>query len=207
MTGRHGGALRAALAGLCLWAAFGSGGAFLLERLLPAQRAVYAALMPDFELRSFELQTRSAQLKLRAVTQSRNYLVMAGRAHEPGIEFDVETPARTALLYAVLIVVGALFAAPAGRRVGARATLFALSAAGLMAIVPLPLILAGEQWGLGVRAGAEPSLPALLVACSGFLIHGGGVALCAAIVWALSAWSRSCSKRSGCSPNGCAAPF
>jgi hypothetical protein len=184
--------LRAGLAVLCVWAVFGSrGGTPWLEALVPAQREVYAALMPDFEVRSFGLQTQAAHLTLRAVTRSRHYLVAGGRVHEPGIDFEVETPARSALLYAVLIVIGALFTAPAVGRAWAIGTLLSVSGALFAAIVTLPLILAGEQWGLAVGAGAEPSLRAMYVAGSGFLLHGGGYALCAAAVWAVAAFVRT----------------
>ena len=184
-------AVRAGLVMLCLWAVFGSrSGTYLLELLLPAQRAVYAALMPDFEIRSFDLHTRAAHVTLRATTQSRRYLVMGDRAHPPGIEFVVETPARTALLLVVLIVAGALLTVPAQARACGIAAMAVVPTAALMATVPLPLILAGEQWGLAVEAGSEPSLRAVLVAASGFLLHGGGYALCAATVWAVAAAAR-----------------
>ena len=188
--------LRPGLATLCLWAAFGSrGGTPWLEALVPAQREVYAALMPDFEVRSFGLQMQAAHLTLRAVTQSRHYLVAGGRAHQPGIDFEVETPARSALLYAVLIVAGALLTVPAVGRAWAIAVLLSLAGAVLMAIVSLPAILAGEQWGLAVSAGGEPTLRAALVLVSGFLLHGGGYALCAAWVWAIAAIARSAPRR------------
>lgn len=182
---------RASLIALFLWACLNDrSSAFLLESLLPAQRAVFAALMPDFAIRSFDVQPRAAHLTLRAVTQTRRYLVAGGRAHAPGIDFEVETPARAALLNAALIVAGALLTAPVLARASAIAVLLALPAATLMAVVTSPLILAGEQCGLAVGAGAEPSLPAALVATSGFLLHGGSYALCAATVWALAAITR-----------------
>ncbi len=188
--------LRAGLAALCLWAVFGGrGGTPWLESLVPAQRAVYAALMPDFEVRSFGLQTRAAHLTLRAVTQSRHYLVAGSRAHEPGIDFEVETPARSALLHAVLIIAGALLTVRAAGRAWAIGALLSVSGAVFMAIVSLPVILAGEQWGLAVSAGGEPTLRAALVVASGFLLHGGGYALCAAWVWAIDSIARFASRR------------
>lgn len=187
MSVRSGIVWRASLCLLCLWACFGSrSGAFLLDCLVPAQRAVYAALMPDFTIQSFGVQARGAHLTLGAVTQTRRYLVADGRAHPPGIAFDVETPARTALLYALLIVAGALFTVPAVGRAAGIAAVLALPAAALMAIVLPSVVLAGEQWALAVSAGSEPSLRAALVAASGFLLHGGGYALCAATVGALA---------------------
>jgi hypothetical protein len=192
MRGRSGIAWRAGLIALCLWACFGSrGGTFLLESLVPAQRMVYAALMPDFAILGFGVQSRGAHLTLRAVTETRRYLVADGRAHPPGIGFDVETPARTALLYALLIVAGALLTVQARGRAPAIAALLAVPCAALMAIVLPALVLAGAQWGLAVNAGDEPSLRAALVAASGFLLHGGGHALCAASVWALRSIARS----------------
>lgn len=190
-----GAALQAGIVTLCLWGAFGSrSGTQWLEALVPAQRAVYVALMPDFEVRSFGLKTHEAHLTLRAVTQSRSYLVAGGRAHEPGIDFEVETPARSALLYAVLIVVGALLTVPPVGYAWAIAALLSLSGALFMAIVSLPLILAGEQWGLDVSAGGEPTLRAALAVVSGFLLHGGGYALCAATVWSAVALARAAAR-------------
>lgn len=175
---------RVGLVLLCLWAAFISRtGTQWLEALVPAQQAVFVALMPEFEVRSFGLQTGAAKLTLRATTKSRRYLVAEGRAHAPGIDFEVETPARSALLYAVLIVVSAVLTMPLAGRSTVIATLLSLAGALFMAIVLSPLILAGEQWGLAVGAGGEPSLRAALAAASGFLLHGGGYALCAATVW------------------------
>jgi len=188
--------LRAGLVVLCAWAVFGGrGGTLWLAALVPAQREVYAALMPDFEVRSFGLQTQAAHLTLRAVTQSRHYLVAAGRVHEPGIDFEVETPARSALLYAVLIVAGALLTVPAVGRAWAIVVLLTVSGALFMAIVTLPLILAGEQWGLAVSAGGEPTFRAALVVASSFLLHGGGYALCAVAIWSVAALSRAASRR------------
>ena len=196
MISRFGIAWRAGLVGLLLWACLSSrGAAYLLEALLPAQRAVFAVLMPDFAIRGFDVQMRGAHLKLRAVTHNRHYLVLGGRAHPPGIEFEVETPARTALLYALLIVAGALFTVRGGSHAGRRVVPIAAACAVFMAVVPVPVVLAGEQWGLGVQAGNEPSLAAALVAASGFLIHGGGFALCAVMVWALSACARPWRER------------
>jgi hypothetical protein len=198
MKGRAGTAWHAGLIGLCLWACINDrSSAFLLESLLPAQRAVFTALMPDFLIRSFGVQLRGGHLRLRAVTETRHYLVAGGRAHPPGIGFDVETPARAALLHGLLIVAGALLTAPRAGRAQAVAVLLSLPSAALMAVLSLPLILAGEHWGLAVNAGGEPTLRAALVATSGFLLHGGAYALCAATVWALAAFSRRSEAQRG----------
>jgi hypothetical protein len=187
---------RAALVVLCLWVCLGSrSSAVLLDALLPAQRSVFALLMPEFDVRSFDVQTRGAHLKLRAVTQNHHHLVLGGRAHPPGIEFEAETPARAALLHALLIVAGALFTLPGGRHTRRVVAPLAAACALFMAIVPAAVVLAGQQWGLGVQAGAEPTLAAALVAASSFLIHGGGFALCAAMLWALSACARRWRER------------
>lgn len=187
---------RAGLIVLCLWACLDNrSSACLLDSLLPAQRAVFVALMPDFAIRSFDVQKRGAHLKLRAHTQNRHYLVLGGRAHPPGIDFEVETPARATLLYALLIMAGALFTLPDRRQTGRCVAPIAVACAAFMAIVPGPVVLAGQQWGLGVQAGNEPTLASALVAASSFLIHGGGFALCAAMVWALSAFARTWRER------------
>ena len=196
MKGRAGLIWRAGLVVLCLWACLGSrSSAVLLEALLPAQRAVFALLMPEFDVRSFDVQARGAHLKLRALSQNRHYLVLGGRVHPPGIEFEVETPARAALLNVLLIVAGALFTLPGGRHTRRVVAPLAAACAAFMAIVPAAVVLAGQQWGLGVQAGTEPTLAAALVTASSFLIHGGGFALCAVMLWALSAWARPWRER------------
>lgn len=162
----------------------------LLRTLVPAQQAVLVALMRDFDLHRFGLVQRGPHLKLQATLINRRYLVLQGRAHPPGIAFDAETPARTALLFGALIVAGLTATLPSTERGSRAAFAKALLVGGLCAlgltIAAQPVVLAGQIWGLGLTATDELSLAAALVATSDFLLHGGGYALCAAVVWAAS---------------------
>ena len=160
----------------------------LLELVVPLQRGVYLALMPDFKVLSFAVEPRGAHLKVRAVTQSRRYLVLGGRAHAPGIGFDVETPARPPQLYATLILTGALLTVPTGAPT--LAALIAVAGALIMAVMPVPLILAGEQWGVVMAGEAGPSLEGALVGASAFVLQGGGLVCCALVLWAIAAAGR-----------------
>lgn len=187
--------IRAGFAALCVWACLSSAAIVLLDALVPLQRAAFGALMPDFKLLSFGLERRGAHLKLRAVTQSTRYLVLRGKSYDPGIAFEVETPARVALLYAVLIVAGTVLTLPSTQRALTLAILISVPTICAMTIATLPVLLAGQQWGLTMRAGDEFSPRATLVAASGFLLHGGGFALCTACVWAVSAATRSGVRR------------
>lgn len=146
--------------------------------------------MHDFDLHRFGLVQRGPHIKLQATLINRRYLVLQGRAHPPGLAFDVETPARTALLFGALIVAGLAATAPSNEK-GARAAFVKCLLIGVLCSLGLtiaaqPVVMAGQVWGLGLAATDEPSLAAALVASSNFLLHGGGYALCAAVVWVLS---------------------
>jgi hypothetical protein len=173
-----------------LYCSLGPFSPVLLRALVPTQQAVLVALMRDFDLHRFGLVHRGPHLKLQATLINRRYLVLQGRAHPPGIAFDVETPARTALLFGALVIAGLTATLPSTER-GSRAAFAkallvgSLCALGLT-IAAQPVVLAGQVWGLGLTASDELSLAAALVATSDFLVHGGGYALCAAAVWAAS---------------------
>jgi len=52
-----------------------------------------------------------------------------------------------------------------------------------MAILVAPLTLAGEQYGLYLPGPTEFSVEALVASASGFLLHGGALAINAAVLW------------------------
>lgn len=175
--------MRGLLVAVALWACVGPPSAWLLESLRPAQRAVFAALLPDFEVRSFALEQRGAHTKLRAESTNRRYLVLQRQVVQPGFVFEVETPARVGLFNAALIVAGAALILPWTKRsIGAAAAIVTPAILAMMTVLA-PLILAGQQWGLGLGAFDELSLPALCVTVSDFMLHGGSLAVCAAVVW------------------------
>lgn len=180
---------------LALWLGLGPHSRTLLEAMVPWQASVLSALMPEFHTHRFGLVERGAQLKLSATLVNRRYIVMQGRAVAPGMGFDVETPARTGLLYPTLVLIGLAVAWPAGSARGVRARALVLGWAGalVMAVASQPLVMAGEIWGLGIGAAEEPTLAAAMVTASGFLLHGGGFALCAALVWSITRAQRPAS--------------
>lgn len=178
-------AARLACVALTLWVALGPLSRPLLLALLPAQAAVYQAVMPQHKLLSFELRQRGAQLSLAAHSQTASYIVVRGKAFPPGVDFEASTPARTALLVFIVIVLGGMLVIR-GRPAAAFArTALCLFAAALLAIITPSVVLAGAQWGVAYGAFEELSAPALLVAASDFLLHGGSLAIAAAMVWCL----------------------
>jgi hypothetical protein len=180
------GMLAAGIAGWLL----GGAGTRLLESALPLQRTVFAAMLPEFDIHGFKLDRRGAQWKLQAMAVNRRYIVMHGKAVRPGLVFDVETPVRTPLLMVALIIGVLVIRAPWSRAGLVRALLIGLPGVAAALLLMPPTILSGQAWGLGMRALQEPSLPAVWVALSQFLLHGGGIALCAAVVWLGSASGR-----------------
>jgi hypothetical protein len=184
-TPRPAGRWRFVLAGLALVGSLGSLGPGLPERQLPWQRAVLEGLMPDFDLHRFGLVRRGVQLKLQATLVNRRHLVLQGRAHAPGIGFEVETPARANLPWAALLLAstGAAVAVATGLRQATAVLLLVGLPGGLLLVAALPVVLAGQVWALGITADDGPTLAAALVAASNVLLHGGGLALCAALAW------------------------
>lgn len=154
---------------------------------MPAQAAVYQALMPQHKLLSFEVRQQGAQLSLAVHSQTASYIVVRGKAFPPGVDFEASTPARTALLVFIVVVLGGSLVIH-GRLGGASArAALCLVAAVFLAIVTPPVVLAGAQWGIAYAAFEELSAPACLVAASDFLLHGGSLAIGAAVVWLLRA--------------------
>jgi hypothetical protein len=182
--------VRGALAGAVSYACLGPPGAGLLRELVPLQRSVLAAALPDFSLIQFGLQQRNAHFTLHASSVNVRHLVVRGRVHPPGFVFEVETPARTALLHAALILGGTVLTADLSGRGRLVAAAVAVAATALMTVVTPPLVLAGQQWSLGLEAWEELSLPALWVGLSDFILRGGGYALCAAAVALVAAAAR-----------------
>lgn len=142
-----------------------------------AQHTLLSALLPDFDVQAFATETRRAHHVLHVDLLSSRYLVMRGQVVPPGASFAAETPARHGHLLAALLLLGTaavLWRQPHALRAALGA---ALPAAAALLVAAGPLVLAGQVWGLGVDALSEPSLAALLVALSAFLLNGGGYVL------------------------------
>jgi hypothetical protein len=157
---------------------------------LAAQRGPTAMLLADFDIRAFAVQASGAHRVLRVDAVAAHYLVMRGQVVPPGAGFAAETPVRHGSLLAALLLLGAaavLWRQPHALRA---AILLALPVSAALLVAAGPMVLAGQVWGLGVDALAEPSLPALLVALSTFLLNGGGYLLVLAGVVATGAAAR-----------------
>ena len=178
--------VRAIVAVGCLYACLGSIGHRLLASAVPAQAVMFQALVAPFEVRSFAIEQRGAHVKLRAALVNRRHLVVGSQVVAPGARFEVETPARIGLLFAALIMAGSALVVPAGARSIALGVLVACAASATLAIASLPIILAGQQMEWDVDAFW---LDGAMVAVSGFLLHGGGLAVCAAVIWLNAALS------------------
>lgn len=174
--------LRGGAALLVLIVTAGPWGDRLLEAMLPVQRAFYVWLMPDFHLYEFGFAKSANHLKIQALAVSHHYLSLQGQAIPPGLGMRGQTPARMALTYAALILMGSLLLArgPAIRLAWAGAMATGLAAAMLCGITPL--ILAGQQWATVVEPFSEPSAAAWLGGLSDVLLHGGGYGLAALCV-------------------------
>lgn len=188
--------IRVLILAATIWLCIGPPAVPVLQALVPVQRAVFAALMPEFAVRAFAVEASGAHVKLRAETVNSSYLVVRGRAAPPGFAFSVETPARVALAYAALIVGGMALTVPAGARSLLPTLAVAAVAIFAMTIVSPCLVLAGSQWGLVVTAFAEASLASWLVAAADFLVHGGGFALSIGAVVVAGAAARGPRARS-----------
>lgn len=154
----------------------------LLETALPVQRTVYGWLMPDFRVYEFGFAWSANHLKIQALAISHHYLSLQGQAIPPGMGMTGQTPARMALTYAALVLIGSilLMRGPAMRLVRAGVLAATLSAAMLCVITPL--IMAGQQWAALVEPFSEPSAAAWLGGLSDVLLHGGGYGLAALCV-------------------------
>lgn len=174
--------LRGVVALLLIIAAAGPWGDKLLEAALPMQRAFYGWLMPDFHVYRFDVVRSASHLKIQALAVSQHYLSLQGQAVPPGIGLSGQTPARTALTYAALVLIGSTLLArgPVHRLALAGALAATLAAATLFAITPL--ILAGQQWATVVEPFSEPSAAAWLGGLTDVLLHGGGYGLAALCV-------------------------
>lgn len=116
----------------------------------------------------------------RFAPHNTKYVVIRDRAYAPGIAFDAETPARVALVYAALIASGAALTVRRSLRAAIAATIVVFLAGFTIAIASPGVLLAGAQWGVAFAGFEDLSMPAILVGVSGFLLHGGAYALCAA---------------------------
>jgi hypothetical protein len=172
--------VRASIAVVCLAVCLGSIGHQLLARAVPAQAAMFSALVAPLEVSSFAIEQRGAHLKLRAVLFNQQHLVIGTQVVAPGTRFAVETPARVGLLFAALVLAGSACVEHASARAVVVGALGACVAGAVLAFMSLPIILAGQQLEWDINAFW---LDGAMVAASSFLLHGGGLALCGALIW------------------------
>lgn len=180
---RRGAAL--AMGGLALWLALTS--PTWLDRLLPLQAVVLAALLPGFDIQSVAMERSARHLRLSVQATTNRYLLI-GAGHvalPPGVGFEAHTPARqTQRLAALLCAALACVLCSRARLGGASWAVLALTAPLLLVSSPA-VVLAGEIWGVAaeISATALPrqdgartaaTLPEL---ASGFLLHGGDLLL------------------------------
>lgn len=144
-----------------------------LQRLLPAHARLTEALLPEFKLEHFALRTQRGQLLIEAGVASREFLVIRGQVWAPGFDVTVQTPARLTQRLAVVLSLASALAAAASSTLRPRAWAFVCAWSATLLTTTVPLVLAGEVWGIGVDALSEPSWRALLVSVSGLLLHGG----------------------------------
>lgn len=150
-----------------------------LEAALPVQRAFYAWLMPEFRVYEFGLVQSAGHLKVHALAISHRYLSLQGQAIAPGLGLSGQTPARTALTYATLVLIGSLLLGRGSAIRQAQAGVLAIALAAAMLFMITPLILAGQQWATVVEPFSEPSAAAWLGGLSDLLLHGSGYGLTA----------------------------
>lgn len=175
-----------------------------LERLLPAHAWLTGALLPEFELQHFALRTQRGQLLVEAGVASREFLVIRDKVWAPGFDVTVQTPARLTQRLAVVLSLACALAAAASSTLRLRAWVFVFAWSAALLATTVPLVLAGQVWGIGVDAHSEPSWRALLVSISGLLLHGGDLlaALVAPASIVLSDHASSWFRRTTNSPSG-----
>jgi len=157
---------------------------------LGAQRGFVAWLLTEFDVHAFGVESARAHRVLRVTVLNARYLPMRGQVVPPGASFEAETPVRHGSLLAALLLFGAaalIWQRPHALRA---ALLIAVPMSTALLVAAGPLVLAGQVWGLGVHALGEPSLAALLVAMSAFLLNGGGTLLALAGAGAASMVAR-----------------
>jgi hypothetical protein len=148
-----------------------------LHRLVPAQAAVLAALLPEFDVREVTLQTAPWQLTVRA--QTRTHEVLHGRVWPPGLDIEAHTPARLVQRMLVLCVASMAWLLWRQTPLQARTATGTLAWWAAWASLTLPLVLAGQMWALVLDDNTPLGWPLALVGASRFFLHGGDLVLCA----------------------------
>ncbi|WP_341891703.1 hypothetical protein [Variovorax sp. YR752] len=167
--------LAATTAGAALWLALAASPVLALAR--PLQAAVLQWLMPEFTVERIGLETATGSLRLSARAVTREHVVLRGRVFAPGLAFEAHTPARQTQRLAVMTLLACALCWNIGMAPRWRSTL-AIACVGLAAtLVTAPVVLAGQMWSTVVAGLDEPSLRAVLVECSRFVLHGGDMAL------------------------------
>lgn len=144
-----------------------------LHRLVPLQATLTQALLPQFEVQHYALHTQEGQWRAEVRVASREFLVLRERVWAPGLDVSVHTPARLTQRLAILLCVACALAAAGSTAARLRAWVWACAASAMLLLVTVPVVLAGQVWGVGVDAFSEPTWRGLLVSVSGLLLHGG----------------------------------
>lgn len=177
-----------AIAWLLLALLAASGPPTWLHRLVPLQVLMTQALLPEFEVQHYALQSQEGQWRAEVRVASREFLVLRERVWAPGLDVSVHTPARLTQRLAVLLCLACALAAAGSSATRLRAWAWACAGSAMLLLVTVPVVLAGQVWSVGVDAFSEPTWRALLVSVSGLLLHGGDllVAIVAPVAMVLS---------------------
>lgn len=140
-----------------------------LRALLPAQRAIYALLMPGFEVREYTWVSTPVQQSLYAQARSLDPIQTAQGTIAPGLILHAHTSARLALLACALAAIGWAWGVT-HRPDAALRTMALLAWAVMVNCMLAPTALAGHQWSLLVDSTLAGRM---LVLASDLLLHGG----------------------------------
>ncbi|TAL26324.1 MAG: hypothetical protein EPO01_02140 [Aquabacterium sp.] len=176
--------LRMALAAALLLPACVLHGERIVQSLLPFFAEVFSRVAVDFRLLGLAVVREGADTVVQATVMWRHFMVVNGRVMQPDPQATAH--ASTLLAHALQAPLAALVAAcawPVGRAGGVR-TAVEVAARGacllpllaLLLAADLPLVLAGELWGLVLEV-LDPSAWSALVAWKDFLQGGGRHAL------------------------------
>jgi hypothetical protein len=161
-----------------------------LHRLVPAQAAALAILLPEFDVREVTLQPAPWQLTVRV--QTRAHEVLHGRVWPPGLDIEAHTPARLVQRMLVLCVAGMACLLWRKKPLQTRTVTCTLAWWAAWASLTLPLVLAGQLWAVVLDDNTPLGWPLALVGASRFFLHGGDLVLCTLpliLLWSQpSAW-------------------
>lgn len=144
-----------------------------LHRLVPLQASLTQALLPEFDVQHYAVEPQHGQLRTELRVAAREFLVLHERVWAPGLDVTVHTPARLTQRLAVLLCLACALAAAGSSATRWRAWAGVCVGSATLLLATVPVVLAGQVWGVGVDALSEPTWRSLLVFVSGLLLHGG----------------------------------